>query len=410
MKRTAILFGVCVVFLASRGMARAAQFAGGTGEPNDPYQIATAEQLISIGSDPNLLDKHFILTSDIDLDPNLPGNRIFDRAVIAPDMNDTVVGFQGSAFNGLLNGQNHVIAGLVIDANVPHAGLFGMIGTDGRICNLRLVGGSVWGQALVYGRGSIDGATGSLAGVNQGLITACRATCSVSGGFAAGGLVGHNDRGLISNCSSTGPVSGTGWYVGGLVGWNSKGVVTNCFSTGAVTGSDAVGGLVAYNYHGMISACFSTAAVSGRSAVGGLVGNNYDGEILVCYSAGKVAATAGSVGGMVGTMWRGIISACLWDIETSGQTKGWSGEGRTTAQMMDMQTFLDVGWDFLGERANGVGEHWQMPPGGGYPVLSAFQGDVRASSRGQEPPTIRTCWRRPQIWALLGRTRRPATA
>ena len=62
----------------------AAEFAGGTGEPNDPYQIATAEQLISIGSDPNLLDKHFILVNDIDLDPNLPGGRVFDRAVIAP--------------------------------------------------------------------------------------------------------------------------------------------------------------------------------------------------------------------------------------------------------------------------------------------------------------------------------------
>jgi len=39
----------------------AAEFAGGTGEPNDPYQIATVEQLISIGSDPNLLSKHFVL-------------------------------------------------------------------------------------------------------------------------------------------------------------------------------------------------------------------------------------------------------------------------------------------------------------------------------------------------------------
>ena len=39
------------------------RFAGGTGEPNDPYQIATADQLISIGSDPNLLDKHYLYNS-----------------------------------------------------------------------------------------------------------------------------------------------------------------------------------------------------------------------------------------------------------------------------------------------------------------------------------------------------------
>ena len=44
--------------------------------------------------------KHFILTADIDLDPNLPGNRVFDDAVIAPDMDATEAGFQGPAFTG----------------------------------------------------------------------------------------------------------------------------------------------------------------------------------------------------------------------------------------------------------------------------------------------------------------------
>jgi len=58
---------------------RAGNYAGGTGEPNNPYQIATGEQLISIGSDPNLLDRHFVLLDDIDLDPSLPGGRIFSN-------------------------------------------------------------------------------------------------------------------------------------------------------------------------------------------------------------------------------------------------------------------------------------------------------------------------------------------
>ena len=56
----------------SGGVAMALPFAGGTGEPNDPYQIATAEQLIAIGLDPNLLSRNFVLVADIDLDPNLP--------------------------------------------------------------------------------------------------------------------------------------------------------------------------------------------------------------------------------------------------------------------------------------------------------------------------------------------------
>ena len=74
----------CIVLLLSCPLlVPAGQFAGGTGEPNNPYQIATAQQLISIGSRLDLFGRHFILVNDIDLDPNLPGGRIFDTAVLA---------------------------------------------------------------------------------------------------------------------------------------------------------------------------------------------------------------------------------------------------------------------------------------------------------------------------------------
>lgn len=79
MKRGIIL----MVYLVLQPSALSAEFAGGTGEPDDPYQIATAEQLIGIGTDPNLLDKSFVLVADIDLDPNLPGGRVFEGALIA---------------------------------------------------------------------------------------------------------------------------------------------------------------------------------------------------------------------------------------------------------------------------------------------------------------------------------------
>ena len=65
-----------------------AKYSGGTGEPNDPYQIAKAEDLMLLGESTEDYDKHFILTADIDLNPNLPGRKVFDRAVIAPDDKD----------------------------------------------------------------------------------------------------------------------------------------------------------------------------------------------------------------------------------------------------------------------------------------------------------------------------------
>ena len=41
-----------------------AKYSGGTGEPNDPYRIYTAEQMNAIGANPNDWDKHFKLIAE----------------------------------------------------------------------------------------------------------------------------------------------------------------------------------------------------------------------------------------------------------------------------------------------------------------------------------------------------------
>ncbi len=123
------------------GVPRAdAEFAGGKGQPNDPYQIATAKQLISIGSDPNLLNKHFVLVADIDLDPNLPGGRVFATAVIAAPAGDPK-NAKRLFFAGVFDGKNHTVKHLTIHADGTEAhGLFGEIGEGGRVCMLLLDG------------------------------------------------------------------------------------------------------------------------------------------------------------------------------------------------------------------------------------------------------------------------------
>lgn len=60
LSRVALMAIVCL-FIGSSAFA---QFAGGSGTPADPYQIATAAQLDGIR---NHLDAHFILTANIDL-------------------------------------------------------------------------------------------------------------------------------------------------------------------------------------------------------------------------------------------------------------------------------------------------------------------------------------------------------
>jgi len=56
-----------ILVLIHSATAICAQYSGGTGEPNDPYQIATAEGLMLLCETPEDYDKHFILTSNIHL-------------------------------------------------------------------------------------------------------------------------------------------------------------------------------------------------------------------------------------------------------------------------------------------------------------------------------------------------------
>lgn len=49
------------------GSAAEAKYSGGTGEPNDPYRIATPEDLNDIGNHLEDFDKHFILVNDVNL-------------------------------------------------------------------------------------------------------------------------------------------------------------------------------------------------------------------------------------------------------------------------------------------------------------------------------------------------------
>ncbi len=56
----------------------------GNGSLEHPYEISTPEHIMSIGSVPPLLDKHFILMNDIVFDPNNNPEHIFTHALIQP--------------------------------------------------------------------------------------------------------------------------------------------------------------------------------------------------------------------------------------------------------------------------------------------------------------------------------------
>ena len=358
-----------VSFLLTIVSSATAKYSGGMGEPNDPYQIATAEDLIALGEEPNDYDKNFILISDIDL-----SGYVFDKAVIAPGVNvfDEWEGyfvFEGTPFSGIFDGNDHTISHLKIEGG-EYLGLFGRSGSGASISNLGLEAVDVNG---------IGDNVGGIVGWNDCMISSCYSSGSVNvnGEGTVGGLVGFNDKGTITLSYSTSDVNGFNG-VGGLVGYNYRGTITSCYSTGSVTGDWNTGGLVGFNYESTVISCYSTGAVTGdRACIGGFIGHNYFGTITSCYSIGAVDGGLGFVGcndrgEAEGVFEYGKIISCFWDTQTSGTLEGVGGPdpdtsgitGKTTAEMQMFDTFLLAGWYPCGQSAI-----WTIDEGNDYPRL-----------------------------------------
>jgi hypothetical protein len=301
-----------------------AKYSGGSGDPNDPYQIANVEDLLALAAGTNDYDKHFVLMNDLDLDPNLPGNRVFTTAVIAPDTNNSNWSFDGNFFAGVFDGADHKISNLTIDTNGignDCLALFGVI-SSGEVKNLGLENISITG---VIGGSSSHYLAGLVAESSYSTINNCYSTGSITGGAWIGGLIGNNTYGTIGNCFSTSTVTGgdNSYVIGGLVSNNDRGAINNCHYTGTVAAGNnsyELGGLAGHNsilpgYNdGTISNCYSTGTVTGGNnseRLGGLVGLN-KGKISNCFSTDDVAGGNGSncLGGLAGiTDWNSISNS-----------------------------------------------------------------------------------------------------
>ncbi|MBN2314698.1 MAG: hypothetical protein JXM79_12275 [Sedimentisphaerales bacterium] len=304
---------------------------------------------------------------------------------------------------------------------------------EGTISNCYTEGGSISGKETVGGlvgyneggqlracyatsRVSGDEEIGGLVGYLRGTINNCYAKGNVSGDKYVGGLVGRDRGGLVSHSMATGKTTGQesnvgglmggnsgsvahcsawgevlgGRTVGGLVGTNSGEVTCSC-ANGPVTGESYVGGLVGNNAE-IIRDCYASGSVSGEGVIGGLVGNNWwPGKIDDCYSVGGVTGTT-YVGGLVGYNNEAVIRTSFWDVRTSGRdtmcgrdyfsTGCNDANGETTAEMKTERTFLNAGWDFIAESANGTDNIWSVCEGLDYPRfawqfrLGDFDGDT----------------------------------
>jgi len=387
-------------------------FAGGDGTADNPWQIATSQQLDNVrnylGEEND--DKYFILVDDIDMIDF--GEGYDDGKGWEP------LGIRNNPFTGNFDGDENTVSNLYI--NRPSGDYIGLFGcSSGVISNLDLVNVDITGYEEVGGlvgrndegeisiisvSGDVKGSyvIGGLAGKNyKGTITGSCAAVSVTGendGDYAGGLTGENS-GSIENCYATGIVTGND-VIGGLAGKNFD-TIENCYAAGTVTGNEEVGGLVGSNSgsDALISRSYATGDVEGSDKVGGLAGwnnneiensyslsdvtitgTNADGGGLVgrnmnssyagisnCYAAGAVdprdgAANTGGLIGFNNLMSEENVVNSYYDSDTTGMNDDLEkGEPRTTAQMQQQNTYED--WDF--------DEIWgiNVEENGGYPFL-----------------------------------------
>ncbi len=244
-------------------------------------------------------------------------------------------------FGGTLDGRGFAITGL-------NWGLFGATGKNAIVRDLimnksniasgrglgSLVGmndGTISGCSV---SGSISGGEGGLVGDNEGDISDCHSSMTVTGRGNSSGLVGMNE-GRISNCSFTGTFNSDGGPSGGIVGTNggtgtNVASISDCYNTGSVTGIDRTGGIVGRS-SGPVTRCFNTGNISGGHMTGGIAGDSVIYEISRCFNTGSVTGsnfTGGLIGWNNAYVWESYaVCATLSECVSTGLVNGQSNSG-----------------------------------------------------------------------------------
>lgn len=351
-------------------------FAGGTGTKDDPYQIATAEQLAKLAEEVNSgipgqthSGEYFKLTAPIDLS----GKRWVP------------IGYgnlSSKSFSGYFDGNNQVITGLYVDERGKNvcAGLFGVVvaisdetvlknfciknaaiyagdSTDSNAsANPNIYGAGVLAGSLTtmggssatfigvencQGTGQVDSrmyAGGLIGDASRAHVSDCSADVTVTGTCVSGGFIGNAFLGSYKNCTAKGSVSGgwaTGGFAGSVSGYDASVEIERCASYGDVTANDwNTGGFVGYLEKGKISNSVSYGNVTNtlgtaKPKTGGFSGTNTHGNIQNCSAAGIVTGSNPTIapGGFIGYDDVGTTTGCAFDQEKNPALNGVGDSG-----------------------------------------------------------------------------------
>ena len=368
----------------------------GSGTEQDPYLIATADDLQAITSMEGDAP-YFKLTADIELTEWITGNN---------DGNGWIpVGGSSSGLRGHFDGDGHTISGLwTTDETYEYGGLFAKVTQGAEVKDLHVEiasGHTVSGTAYA----------GGIAGINDGSISGCTVTGDIAGGQYVGGIAGLSSN-KIHQCRHDGQITATdaSANVGGIAG-NNSGEISECKSEGSITAGGAsaqCGGIAGSNgADGNIHDCYGLSDVSASGAssyAGGVVGYN-SGITGRCYSAGNIAGAtvagvcgynsgaSATLGGCVAINNRleatktalrilggyssgspapavddnyalSTMQVSLNGIPQTVYDDPLNGKAMTMDLLQSKSTYEEYGWDF--------NETWSLDEGTSYPYLKVF--------------------------------------
>ncbi|AXJ00409.1 Por secretion system C-terminal sorting domain-containing protein [Cyclonatronum proteinivorum] len=362
-----------------------AQFPGGDGSQNDPFQIEDAQQLSDVRNDISL-GVYYKLIQDITFD----GSDVWEP-----------IGSASQPFLANFDGGGFTISGLQINDTTGgnESGLFGIIGNGGKVTNLVLSDVNInLPNAVSVGAlagGATDNATithitvssGTIVGFENvgGIIGRIRggsttfadntSAATVIGSERVGGVAGIMRVTRIERCSSTGVVqldAGGAGDIGGLVGFmNDVTRVRESYSSAQVIMSNSNGGLLR-GAGGLVGAIVDgttevintyatgTLTVDDRSmndlSIGGLVGRMEGGKIVNSYASNIFdfdahllrSRTGGLIGSFSATLPISAVQSSYWNEDVSGLASRTpdAGTNRTTDQMKIRSKFVNNGWNF----------------------------------------------------------------
>ena len=329
----------------------ASEFAGGTGEENDPYQISTAAQLAYLAQKVNAGEayryKYIVLTADIDL-----ANKEW-----------TPIGIYRNSFQGNFDGRNHTVTRMRIsNSSTDYVGLFGECrrhNINSAIKNITVKNSDINGKRFV----------GAIVGMAEEInIENCRSIANtINSEKNVGGICGYfggNPGGKVSQCYNSSKVTGND-SAGGIAGIGDRCTAENCLNTGEIkvttrqdesTGGGIFGFFNDSIASASITACVNLGKVSGGASFGGIVGrtdSKSTGHISNCYynmdaiTGGFDAGTALTAGQLCGALPKGLDSAS-WkegsvDTSTAVATSTGSRFGTATGTYINLQSVAAIG-------------------------------------------------------------------